>query len=210
MPNISGEELKNRLIQAQKALEDIRSLTEKFIRHRIREYRQWTSTEEDEIVEKVFQQVGRALSSYDRDRAANPFSWYMTVVDNRVKDYCRAHKIPVESLSQPRQIGDEEDLEPPEPPDLESRTPSSAHRQLEAHKILIEAMSRLSSPREREMLLLVTLFPELPYEEIIKITGHPTVNAAKELRYRTMKEMRAILADMGYGWEMFGEVFRPE
>ncbi|MEO0080955.1 MAG: sigma-70 family RNA polymerase sigma factor [candidate division WOR-3 bacterium] len=212
MPQIDGEQLKAALVQAQESLEGIRTLTEAFIRHRIREYRQGESIEEDDITEKVFQQLARALCSYDKDRAANPFAWFMTVVDHRIIDYCRQHKIPIASLDEPRQSRDQdkEEREPSEPADTVSPTPSSMHRQMEAHEVLIEAMSRLSSPARREMLLIVTLFPELSYEEIVKITHHVSVDAAKECKSRTMKEMRKHLADMGYDPAMFGALLRGE
>lgn len=209
MPGIDGEELKRRLIKTEETFEGVRLLTEEFIRQRISQFRNWSPTEVDEIAEKVFQKIRRALSSYDPKRGNNPFSWFMTIVDHAIIDYYRAHKIPIESLSEPKQIPEEEIKEPYEPPDLDSQTPTAAYRQKRAHTILIEAMSRMEI-KEREMLLLITLFPELTYKEIMKITGHPSEAAAKECKYRMAKKMREVLKEMGFGWGMFGEVSRPE
>ncbi|MEO0116602.1 MAG: RNA polymerase sigma factor [candidate division WOR-3 bacterium] len=188
--------------------ENLRALTENLIRERINRFHNWSETEVEEIMEKVFQKIGKALPSYEPEKAKNPFSWLMTIVDHAIIDYCRTHKIKIESLS--KLVWTEEGVkEPYEPPDFNSPTPSEAYRQKRAHEILIEAMSRMSI-KEREILLLITLFPDLSYKEIIKITGHPTEAAAKECKYRMAKKMREILAEMGYGWEMFGEVFRPD
>jgi RNA polymerase sigma factor (sigma-70 family) len=210
MSTIDGERLKEAMVRAQESFEGIRSLTEDFIRDRIREYGQNAALEENEITEKVFQQLGRALCSYDKDRAENPFSWFMTVVDHRIIDYCRTHKVPMESLDEPRHTSDQEEQEPQEHPDTSSQTPNAAHRQLKDHEILMEAMSKLASSSRREMLLLVTFFPHLSYKEIATVTRQQSEDAAKQLKYNTMKEMREILGQMGYGWEMFGEMFRME
>ncbi len=188
--------------------ENLRALTENFIRERIsrKQTRESNPVEEDEIIEKVFEKIGKALPSYDPKRANNPFSWYMTIVDHAIIDYYRTHKIPIEPLSEPKPILEEEAYELP---DLNSETPASAYRQKRAHDILIKAMSRMEI-REREMLLLITLFPELSYREIMEITGHPSETAAKMCKCRMTKKMREILKDMGFGWKMFGEMFRPE
>ena len=210
MPRVNGEELKKALVQTQESLEAIRALTEEFIRHRIREYGRNVAADEDAVTALVFQQLAKALCSYDKSRADNPFSWFMTVADHRVIDYCRAHKIPVQSLDEPRQASDQNEQEPQEHPDMSSQTPAAAHRQARDHEILVEAMSKLSSPSRREMLLLVVCFPELSSREIATVTRQTSEDAAKQLKYNTMKEMREILAGMGYGWEMFGEMFRMD
>jgi len=210
MPRVDGEELKKTLVQTQESLEAIRALTEEFIRHRIREYGRNVAADEDDVTELVFQQLARALCSYDKSRADNPFSWFMTVADHRIIDYCRAHKIPVQSLDEPRLASAQDRSEPREYADTSSPTPKAAHRQLKDHEVLVKAMSKLSSQGRREILLLITLFPELSYREIMPITKQPSEDAVKQLKYNTVKEMRQILGQMGYGWEMFGEMFRAE
>ncbi|MEO0080401.1 MAG: hypothetical protein ABIK44_06985, partial [candidate division WOR-3 bacterium] len=83
-------------------------------------------------------------------------------------------------------------------------------RQRQTHEILVEAISRISSPLRKLMLFLVAFFPEMHYKEIAKVTGQPNEDAAKQLKCNTMKELKEVLAKMGYGWEMFGETFKPE
>jgi RNA polymerase sigma factor (sigma-70 family) len=211
MTRVDGQQLRQAIMRAQEAFEGLRALAEEQVRSRIRGRRRWEHCEEDEIAEKVFEKVARALGSYDRERAVNPFSWLMTVVDHRIIDYCRTHKIPLDSLDAPAPLrGGDDEPEAVEPADDKAPSPPAVHRQLQSHQILIEVMARLGSDSRKVILLLVTLFPDLSYEEMIKITGHPSVAAAKESKYRVMKRMREALAEMGYGWEMFGDMFRPD
>lgn len=209
MSTINADQLEEKLINAAQTFEEVRRLTEEFVRQRIKQFGNWGPAEVDEITEKVYQRVIRALTSYEPERAQQPFSWFMTVVDHAIIDYCRTHKTTTVSLSEPKQIPDEERKEPYEPPDLNTPTPSAAYRQKRASEIILEAMSRMRA-KEREMLLIITLFPELSYKEIARITGHKSEAAAKECKYRMTKKMRELLKKMGYGWKMFGEVFKPE
>lgn len=209
---LDGDELKEALEKAQQALDGVRALAEPFVRSRLQQVREWSSVEEDEVVEKVFQQIGRAITTYDPQRLQNPFSWFATVVDHYLIDYCRTHRITVDSLDRPavgvKADGDEQVAE--EPPDRDSLLPSQDYEIGEARSILVRAMSRLSSPNRRAMLLFVTFYPELTHAQIAKAMGGLSENAAKQLKYNTMKEMRKILTEMGYSWKMFGEAFAPD
>ncbi|MEO0073822.1 MAG: hypothetical protein ABIK43_04090 [candidate division WOR-3 bacterium] len=130
-------------------------------------------------------------------------------MDHFVIDYCRTHRIPVDSLDRPavgtKTDGDEQ---AEEPPDSDSMVPPEHHAVSEARSILVQAMARLSSTRRLTMLLFVTFYPELTYAEIGRIM-RITEDAAKQLKYNTMNEMRAILQEMGYSWKMFGDAFKP-
>jgi len=208
---IDPKKLKKAIQKAQEKIEIIRNITEKGVRERVRKElakagRGLSSASEDELVEMVYQKIARSLTSYNPERSNNPFSWFMTIVDHSIIDYLRTNPVSVGSFQESKR----EDREPFEPLDTDSLTPTSTHRQIEAHKILVEALARVKNPKEREILILTALWPDLSYKEIIKITHHPNEAAARMCKFRALKRMRKILIQLGYGWKMFGEAFRTE
>ncbi|GEM_PF-2479641 len=207
MARLSGSVL-GRGLNAVKSLfeTEIRTPTEQFIRQRIRQRHILTNSELDELVENVYQRIARAIPTYDPLCAQNPFSWLMTIVDHCTVDYLRAHRRTVKYPGRNRKKNNNDTTEY-EPYDPDTPTPEESYQIKRAHKILIDALPKLL-PDEREMLLIISLFPDMNYREIINITGHKTQSAAKQCKYRMAKKMRQILADMGYRWEMFGEAFK--
>ncbi len=207
MTKISGSVLSRGLSKVKRLFEtEIRAPTEQFIRQRIRKHHNLANSEEDEIVEIAYQRVARAIPTYDPLCTQNPFSWLMTIVDHCVIDYLRAqHRI----IKHQHRKNNNNNNEGHETCDTRTPTPEEAYQIKRAHKIIIDALPKLL-PDEREILLLISLFPDLSYREIIKITGHKTQSSAKQCKYRMAKKMRKILAEMGYRWEMFGEAFKVQ
>jgi len=185
---LDTEQLMSRLMTAQQSFEFLWVFLEELVHERIRRYPNLTQ-EEDDVAEAIRRNLARAICLYDPSRGTNPFSWLVTVIDHSIIDYGRRHR---DVFTRPQH----------------AESAEQTHERNQAHEILMEALTKMSSSRHREMLLLFCFFPDRSYETIAKIMGLTNADAAKQLKYHALKEMRTILVEMECGFEMFGAMFK--
>lgn len=112
----------------------------------------------------------RALASFAQFRGGDGRSWILTIVRNRYYDWFREQRRRA-TVPMGRSLGDGDDEEDWDPPDLEQDTPEETLAKTSEASALHALIDRLS-PRLREVLVLREM-EELSYREIAEITGSP-------------------------------------
>jgi DNA-directed RNA polymerase specialized sigma24 family protein len=188
---VDPKDLQTAIRETQEALERLRGSTEEFIKKRIGDRLDVDPGERDVVLDRVFQRILPALTTFDQQRCRSPFSWFMTVVDHAVVDYARCHRGTIEPLEEVDEPADEHAL----PPDVE-------HEKRKAFETLCVVLGSLPSARSREVLLWFAFAPRASYESIARAMRLESADAAKELKYRALKDLRAEFKRRGIGRDL--------
>jgi RNA polymerase sigma factor (sigma-70 family) len=182
-------------VALQRQFEELRARTEPYVRARVARNAGPSRADEDDIVETAFEQIWRAIPSFDPSRGGKPVSWFMTVVDHAVAGYFRKTKKfrPVALFEQM--------------PDDRPKASALEDKRQEAFAALCGALSRLE-PAWRDILLLTAMYPDMDYSELAKAVGAPNVQAARQLKYRAVIGIRRILKEMGVGYDILALIYR--
>ncbi len=194
---LDPEELTRAILTTQRSLEDLRRLSEDFVRARIARRYRLDPGETDVLLDKVYCKVASALSVYNVGKPKRTFAWFMTVVDHAVIDQLRAGKFRLESVDRIL-----------EPPDEATPVSDVAEEKKRIYAALRDALSRVQSPKRREMLMHIALRGNLDAEDLARTMNLPSVEAARQLKYHALLEIRRILAGLGCGPEDIALLFK--
>jgi DNA-directed RNA polymerase specialized sigma24 family protein len=194
---ISPEELASAILTAQRSLEELRRLSEGFIRARVTRRYRLDPGETDVLLDKVYGKIVSALYEYNVGKPKRTFAWFMTVVDHAVIDQLRAGKFRLESVDRVL-----------EPTDESVPTSDVAEEKKRIYAALRDALSRVQSPKRREMLMHIALRGNLDAEDLARTMNLPSVEAARQLKYHALLEIRRILAGLGCGPEDIALLFK--
>jgi len=189
----SNEWLIETIKKIQEMLEAIRIETEPIVKAKLQKKYHLDPGELEVLIEYCYQHLGRKISLFDPQRCNSAISWLLTVTDHAAVDYFRTTHIETQPL--PGGI-DFIDQRPP---------PAEQFSREKAQAILRSAIARLE-PKQREIILLTAT--GYGYEEIIKIMGFPSIEAARMFKSRTLKELHRTIQKLGYGPEVLRSLFQ--
>lgn len=178
----------------QQRFEELRTWTEPYVRARIAKRVGVDQRETEEMLAQVYEQIWRAIRSFDPARVASRL-WFMTVVDHAIAGYFRkTKKLKTEALSD-------------EIPDERLRDMELVLERQRGFTLLWQALSRLK-PAWRDILLLTAMYPEMEYEDIATAMNVPSIQAARQLKYRAIMGIREVLRQMGVGHDVLSLLYR--
>jgi DNA-directed RNA polymerase specialized sigma24 family protein len=148
------------------------------------------------LIEFVHRKIWDGLCTYNPGKGVSFMTWLHSVVDSAMIDYRRRSGL-VETVPIDDSLVSNGKPEPAV--EHERRAESAA---------LCAALSKLSSPRRREILLLLAVFPNISNQDIVRIMRLPNLRSARQLKYCALKEIRIILAVMRKASDAFGTLLR--
>jgi DNA-directed RNA polymerase specialized sigma24 family protein len=172
-------------------------LTEGFVRARLVSKYGLDPGATDVLVNRVYNKVAAALFEYNTGKPKRTFAWFMTVVDHAAVDHLRATRgstVPLDAtmdVPDDRQVG-----------------PGKAHDSKQVFSALHTALTRVSSGKRRAALIQIAFNQDISSAELARILELPSVDAARQLKFNALKEIRCILADMGCGPDVVRSLFR--
>jgi DNA-directed RNA polymerase specialized sigma24 family protein len=183
--------------QAQTSLEDLRRLTEGFVRARLVTKYKLDPGATDVLLDKVYSKVAAALFEYNAGNPKRTFAWFMTIVDHAAIDRLRATRGPMVPLDDAMEIPDEQQPGPPK-----------AHDREQVFSALHTALARVSSAKRKAALFQIAFNRDISSAELARILDLPSIDAARQLKFNALKEIRCILADLGCGPDVVRSLFR--
>jgi len=192
----TNDELLGLVLAAKQAHENLRMRTEGLLRRKIDRVGAFDPGILDAAVEAAHSHLFSVLDQFDVTRSRSAAAWLLTITHHAAIDYLRRHQpaVPLHAI--------------PEPGDDHSLPLGGEHEREVYREMLHSALSLVSSPKRREILLLLAFAGPRNYDEIARVMHLSGPSAARQLKYNALKEIRDILRRMGCGSEAVAQFFR--
>ena len=176
----------------QVEFEIIRSKIDGLVGGEYRKRRRHEPTDNPGDYERVFQYIWAGLYTFDPAKAKPGIGWIWRVAQTAVTSSDKDSVRPASIHEFVDDLADDKDADP----DYKGSKAYQAY--LKAMDAMCRALECVRSRKRREILLLTSYFPDIDYDRVCRIMRLPSRNAAKELKYHALREMRQNLGSMGF------------